>query len=186
MRAARIIAGGTLNGRPWQPTTFLSGFLVTALAFSLAQGLVLTLLVGRVLSGSNEHAAHVDSQDLKNGLTATTAFLALGFALDLYRLGERPFAWIRRMAEDGVGRIMVVQGAAMVGLVAVVFTNQPRGLFGVFIVLKFFPELVPGAVLQPDEAPGGLWSMGRTGQSPDLAETSISGRRLDGRDDLPL
>ena len=162
-----IIARGTFNGRPWQPATFLSGFLVTALAFSLAQGVALALLVSRVFSGRNEHAAHVDSQDLMNGLTATAAFLALGFALDLYRLGERPFAWIRRMAEDAVGRIMVVQGAAMVGLVAVVFTNQPRGLFGVFIVLKFFQEL--GSWLpyyNPDEAPRWLVRViGRHGAS---------------------
>jgi hypothetical protein len=93
------------------------------------------------------------------------------------------------MAEDAVGRIMVIQGAAMVGLVAIVFTNQPRGLFGVFIVLKFFQELSSWLpYYNPDEAPRWLVrAMGRHGASlaAHWQKRRAAEDELDRTDELP-
>src|SRR5262249_27397634 len=82
---------------------YVSAFLLGALTFILVHGIFLLVLIKLVLPQTG--GADVDPKALREGIIATTAFLVIGFFLDLIALRQRPFAWIRSMAEAAFSRI---------------------------------------------------------------------------------
>ena len=81
----------SVNGGPavTKRSTFLDGFLWMSIPFLVAHGIFLAFILGVVWKDA---AGGVDREDLHAGAVAMLNIMALGFALDVFRLGERPFA----------------------------------------------------------------------------------------------
>ena len=80
--------------------------------------------------------ARVDSHNLIAGLIGIGAFQGADFILDLTWLRNRPFAWIEKLGQLTISRVIVVHLTIIGGMMAVMFTGANRHFFGVFIFLK--------------------------------------------------
>ena len=130
----------------------VSAFLLAALAFILVHGIFLLALIKIVLPQTE--SGYVNPQDLSQGILMTAGFLALGFVLDLIGLRDRPFAWIRSMAEGTFSRIVIVHITIVLGMGLAMVLHRARPLFTIFVILKFLADLsahVPQ--WRPREAP---------------------------------
>lgn len=131
----------SVNGGPpvQRRSTFLSGFLMLSIPFTLAHGVFLAVLLG--LIWRNAEGA-VDSEDLRFGAQAMMGIMAVGFAADVFLLADRPFAWIRRRAETLMQRMLVVHMAILIGMAVAVFaSNDAAAFFRVFLVLKLLVDV---------------------------------------------
>jgi hypothetical protein len=131
---------------------YVSAFLLGALAFILVHGIFLVALIKIVLPQTE--SGDVNPHDLSQGILMTAGFLAIGFFLDLIGLRERPFAWIRSMAEGTLSRIVIVHITIVIGMGFAMVVHRARPLFTIFVALKFLADLsahVPQ--WRPKEAP---------------------------------
>jgi hypothetical protein len=120
-------------------STFLSGFLTISIPFLVAHGLFLAFLLGLVWKDA---AGGVDLEDLRTGAVAMLNIMGLGFALDVFRLNERPFAWIRHRSETLMQRTLVVHMGIILGMgVAAFAKNDAAAFFGVFLAQKLLADL---------------------------------------------
>ncbi len=119
---------------------YVTGFLVGALGFILVHGVFLLALVAIVLPQTADGGT-VDREALRQGALGTSAFLALGFLVDLVGLRRRPFAWIRSMAEGAFSRIVIVHITIIVGMFAAMLFHRARPLFTVFVGLKLLADI---------------------------------------------
>jgi hypothetical protein len=78
----------------------------------------------------------VDGHDLLAGLIGIGVFQGADFILDLIGLRDRPFAWIEKLGQITLSRVIVVHLTIIGGMAAVMFTGANRNFFGVFIFLK--------------------------------------------------
>ncbi|MEP7070501.1 MAG: DUF6498-containing protein [Usitatibacter sp.] len=119
--------------------TFLSGFLMISIPLLLVHGLFLFLMLGVVWKDA---AGGVDVEDLRTGALAMLNMMAFGFAVDVFRLNERPFAWLRHRSETLMQRTLVVHMALILGMwVAAFAKNDAAAFFGVFLALKLVADL---------------------------------------------
>ena len=131
---------------------YVSAFLVGALGFILVHGVFLFALITLVLPETG--GGSVDRDALVEGTLATGGFLLLGFILDLVGLRERPFAWIRSMAEGAFSRIIVVHITIVIGMGLAMVLHRARPIFTVFVVLKFLADVSAHTPQwRPKEAP---------------------------------
>jgi hypothetical protein len=119
---------------------YVPGFLVGALGFLLVHGVFLLVLVAVVLPETADGGT-VDREALRQGVLGTSAFLALGFLVDLVGLRRRPFAWIRSMAEGTFARIVIVHMTIIIGMIAAMLFHRARPLFTVFVGLKLLADI---------------------------------------------
>src|SRR5204862_5879912 len=77
-------------------------------------------------------------------------FQSAEFILDLIWLRDRPFAWIEKLGQITLARLIVLHLTIIGGMAAVIFTGANRNFFGVFIFLKimlqcslFLPQYDP-------------------------------------------
>jgi hypothetical protein len=134
-------------------TTFLASFLTIMGVFTAAHGLFLGALVLIVLPGQAGPDAAVALADVETGIKAMAVFLALGLALDLIALRDRPFRWIERMAERAQGRMFVTHLTIIFGMGAMAIFEAPAALAGVFVAFKTlvdFGSLLPEREEMPD------------------------------------
>ena len=127
-----------LRGRgrkPSQPkrTTFLLAFLGPALVFSIAHLIFLVV----VLSFTRQT---VSVPALRQGFLYIALFVAAGFITDVIGIQRRPFAWIRRIAEDVQTRLVMLQITLMIGITAAMLLGLPRATLIVFALLKGISE----------------------------------------------
>jgi hypothetical protein len=137
--------------------SFLEYFLTISLIFSGAHGFFLGMII--LVLTLNGHGAEVglNLRELGTGCGLVFAMLAADFTFDLRKLQAQPFAWIERMADANLGRVVVVHLSLIFGLAAVAFTGANRAFFTVFIVLKTMADLstrVPQ--WNPDKPPAWL------------------------------
>ena len=131
---------------------YASGFLIGSLAFTLVHGIFLAMLLFVALP--NVGGGRVDPADLRGGVLAISAFLVLGFLVDLVGLRRRPFAWIKAMADAAFARIAIVHMTIIFGMFAVLLLHRARPLFTIFLGLKFLVDVATHTPQwKPKEAP---------------------------------
>jgi hypothetical protein len=121
--------------------SFLSYFLTTSLVFSAAHGFFLGMII--FVLTMNGHGAEVglNWRELGTGCGLVLAMLVADFTFDLRRLHIQPFAWIERLSNANLGRVVVVHLSLIFGMAAVAFTGANTAFFGVFIGLKTMADL---------------------------------------------
>jgi hypothetical protein len=133
-------SGGQSESK-YVPGSLLSGYLATALPFTLVHGLFLSLLLFLFLPREFGPDAGVSLPDLKLGTIGVLAFLVLGFVIDLVQLRSRSFRWIELVTQRALGRIFVVHLTIIFGMFAAMYFHAPAGLFMVFVGLKTLVDL---------------------------------------------
>jgi hypothetical protein len=117
-------------------STYLTAFLLPALIFTFAHGLFLGVLGLVVFSKQHTPEGSLEAAHLLAGLIGILIFQAIDFVADLIWLRTRPFAWIERVGQISLSRVIVIQLTIIGGMAAVMFTGANRHFFGVFIFLK--------------------------------------------------
>ncbi len=125
------------NDKPFR--AFLPEFIFGSLAFNLAHGLFLGVILGLMLKDRPDVAVHFSS--LRKGLAAMAFIMVGSFAIDCQNLRNRPFAWIRALAQRSMGRTIVVHLAIVFGMAALMFFDIQKAPFVVFAALKLLLEL---------------------------------------------
>jgi hypothetical protein len=93
-------------------------------------------------------------EDLRAGLRVTAVLVALGFAIDLFGLRQRPFAWIDAISLRVLRRMLVVQVVVIIGFAAVGWFDAPQAVLAGFALFKLLTDIgsqVPD--YNPREAP---------------------------------
>lgn len=134
-------AGLSSGARKARSGSFLSEFLSTALIFTGGHGLFLGLILFLVIPEQFPEAGGADPMALLQGLVAVAVLLLVGFFYDVIRLESRSFAWVRRLANLVLGRVIVVHMTIIFGMVGMAWLGGPRGLFLVFAGLKTVSDL---------------------------------------------
>ncbi|HEV7508484.1 MAG TPA: DUF6498-containing protein [Thermoanaerobaculia bacterium] len=139
------------NDKPFR--TFLPEFVAGSLIFNLAHGLFLGVILGLMLKDRPDVAVHLSS--LRKGLAAMALIMVGSFALDCQNLRDRPFAWIRALAQRSMGRTIVVHLAIVFGMAGIMFFDIKKAPFAVFAALKLLLDLGGLSAVQktPKEAP---------------------------------
>ena len=147
----------TPNRKASQSSSFISGFLITSLAFCAAHGIFLGFIVFMLNRGGERHVAHVDWRSVGVGTLVMLAFLAADLVSDLTRIRGWSFLQIEQEANRSLGRVVVVHLTLIFGLFGVALTDAPSALFSVFVALKTLYSL--SLLLpqwEPTTAPGWL------------------------------
>jgi hypothetical protein len=157
-------------------SSYLSAFLVPALVFTFAHGFFLAVLGGMMIAKKTlTQEIRIEPDNLLAGLIGIAAFQIIDFVADLIRLRTRPFAWIERLGQISLSRVIVIHLTIIGGMAAVMFTGANRDFFGVFIFLKTmlnFSLVIPQ--WKPKTPPAWLANlMDRIG-SPKYKNTSFS------------
>jgi hypothetical protein len=157
-------------------SSYLSAFLVPALVFTFAHGVFLAALGGMMIAKKNlSPEIRIDSHNLLAGVIGILLFQVIDFVVDLIWLRTRPFAWIERLGQVSLSRVIIIHLTIIGGMAAVMFTGANRNFFGVFIVLKTMLNLslvVPQ--WKPKTPPAWLSSMMDRIGSPKYKNTSFS------------
>jgi hypothetical protein len=124
------------GNRTSKPSTYLTAFLVPALVFTFAHGVFLAALGGIMIAKQHSPEAKVDVNNLLAGLIGILFFQVVDFVIDVIWLRTRPFAWIERLGQITLSRVIVIHLTIIGGMAAVMFTGANRNFFGVFIFLK--------------------------------------------------
>ncbi|HVH04564.1 MAG TPA: DUF6498-containing protein [Myxococcota bacterium] len=128
------------------PKTLLAEFLYAVIAFSIAHGIFLWLLFAVM-------KVQVEPAQLRTGLVAMVGIQLVGFAWDAWSLAERPFAWIKAMAQRSLGRVILVHLAILGGMFLTASRPHPERFFLVFGALKLASDLaswLPLSLPPPD------------------------------------
>lgn len=128
------------NGGPTHPIRgFVPEFAAVAFGFTLVHGIFLWALLNLVWP--HEGGSPLDPEALRRGVFAVLVVLSLGFLIDLPKLGQRPFAWVRGLAQTIMSRTLVVHLTLVVGIALVVWLHQPEVVIGIFAGLKLLVDL---------------------------------------------
>ncbi len=122
--------------RSFRRSSFMSGFLVTSIAFCAAHGVFLgVILVGLNHTGEGG-LAEINWRSVKLGCATVLALIIVDFAVDLFDLRKWSFRQIEQTAYLGLGRVVVVHLTLIIGFVGIGLADAPMALFGSFVVLK--------------------------------------------------
>ena len=148
--------------RASRSATFLAGFLSAALIFTAAHGLFLGLILFLLIPQEFPDAGGVDIASLGTGLGFISVLLLLGLAYDLVGIDTRSFAWVKRLAERVLGRVILVHLTIIFGMMGMAWLGGPRGFFLVFAGFKTLSDLTAmtgGGHEEPSSEPPG-WLVG--------------------------
>ena len=140
--------------------TLLGDYATIAFVFTFAHGvfvLAITFILGHNLP--NEPNWHFSFDALRQGILLLAGVLAAGFLADLPGMRGRPFAWIRLVVQQRMGRVLVLHLAIIFGMMAMGATNSALGLLFVLIGLKTLWELATtrAPAPMPDQPPA--WAL---------------------------
>lgn len=153
----QVTSGSGSRAKEHRFRSFLSEFLTGALAFNLAHGVFLAILLGAVLPDVGGPGAGVECASLGQGAAALAALLALGFGIDLVGLRDRPFVWVRERARYALSRAVVIHMAIILGMFGTMVLAKPMAVFSVFIALKTLLDLSSSLPQwNPEQPPGWL------------------------------
>ncbi len=127
--------------RSSQSASFLTAFTITSFVFCAVHALFLAAVLFLLPLDHNVGIAQVDWRSVCFGSLAVLAFLCLDFLVDLIGLRRWPFWDIEQLANQGLGRIVVVHLTLIVGFIGIAATGAPDALFGVFVALKTLAAL---------------------------------------------
>lgn len=131
-------------------STYLTAFLLPALVFTFAHGFFLAVLGLVVLSKTHTPEGALESNHLLAGLIGILFFQVIDFVIDVIWLRTRSFAWIERLGQVSLSRVIVIHLTIIGGMAAVMFTGANRNFFGVFI---FFKTMLNLSLLTPQWKP---------------------------------
>lgn len=134
----RYQAPGPKSGKP---SSFASGFLLTAGVFSFAHGVFMAAIIFLLHRNGYREIAEIDWRSVGLGCLSVVAFLLLDFLVDLPTLREWSFRDVELTANRGLSRVVVIHLTLILGLAGVAVTDAPDTLFGVFVVLKALTSL---------------------------------------------
>jgi len=166
------------HSEPLRRSNFFHGYLGIALPFFLVQGLMLGVVLLLLAQRDDFAGLSVSLDQVSKGLAGVSVFLIFGFLLDLFSLKKRPFAWIRAMSDNSLGRVFIFQFTILAGLPLMAWFDQPRLLFSVFLVLKTMIDV--GVYLpscSPKEPP--VWLCRLMDRIPDQSQTPSPGKFAD-------
>ena len=115
--------------------SFFSEFLVGSLIFTLAHGLFLGLVLIVIVR------TMPDVEQFRIGVLGVLAFLLFDFATDLIRIKQRPFAWVKRLAQAAFGRIVLVHLAIIFGVMLAAYSEGGNAFFLPFAFFKLLADL---------------------------------------------
>jgi hypothetical protein len=129
--------------------SFLSSFLASSLLFTAVHGVFIAVIVLIIAK-----TGPANRLDVEHGIAAVTAFLAFGLLVDLARIRNTSFAYIRQLTEHALGRVFVIHITILVGMMIAMFTGKTTAIFIVFVTLKTLLDIA-GQTPQydPTEAP---------------------------------
>ena len=131
--------GVTVNDKKVAAHSYLATFLWTSVPFVVAHGVFLALILGVFWK---DKLGAVDPDDLKIGVKLLLMAMSLSFAMDMFQLQLRPFAWIRGRADALMARSLVIHMVIIFGMALAAFSNNdPARFFNLFLVLKFLADL---------------------------------------------
>jgi uncharacterized protein DUF6498 len=145
--------------------TFLTSFLSSSLLFTAAHGVFIAVIVFLLASTGLPKAA-----DIAHGIAGVSGFLALGLAIDLVNTRNRSFAYMRRLTEHAMGRVIVVHFTILFGMAVAAFTGRMAAVFVVFVILKLMLDL-GGQLPDYDPAAAPRWIV--------FAVAKLSGGKMD-------
>ena len=128
-------------------STYLTAFLVPAVAFTVAHGIFLAALGFIAIKNNLGAEARVNVHDLVAGLIGIALFQSADFISDLIWLRDRPFAWIEKLGQITFARLIVVHLTIIGGMAAVMFTGATNGTVAVSPLIV--AVTVPAAVSTP-------------------------------------
>lgn len=128
--AARVAAHWRATRKRGHDKGFLTHFLVVSLGFTVGHGVFLALVLGLILPDS------VNRADLVSGVQWMLGVQAASLVLDLWFLGDWPFAEIRARTDWMLGRVVMVHLSILFGMFLYAAMDQPWWFFSVFIGLK--------------------------------------------------
>lgn len=124
------------SDRSFRRSSFLSGYVVTSVAFSAAHGIFLAAIIAILNHQGERGLAEINWHSVKLGCAIVLAFIIVDFAVDLFELRRWSFRQIEQTAYLGLGRVVVIHLTLIIGFVGLGFTDAPTALFGSFVVLK--------------------------------------------------
>jgi hypothetical protein len=137
----RAVARGP-GRRPRGKDSYLGEFLGVMVAFTLGHGVFVALFAFLVFPDMIGPSAGVSGRALGVGAVSIAGFLLAGLLFDLYHLGERPFGWVQRYADQAKRRMVVTHLTIIFGAVALFATESPLAFLAVFVGLKALADLV--------------------------------------------
>jgi hypothetical protein len=157
-------------------SSYLSAFLVPALVFTFAHGFFLAVFGGMMIAKKTlSSEIRIEPDNLLAGLIGILIFQIIDFVVDVIRLGTRPFAWIERLGQISLSRVIVIHLTIIGGMAAVMFTGANRDFFGVFIFLKTLLNLsLVTPQWKPKTPPAWLSNMMDRIKSPKYKDTSFA------------
>lgn len=145
----RAQLGVRVNDAPVK--NFVAEFAIGSLLFSFAHGILLAVFLGAF---GERAGGPIDWIQLRNGGLGILVALGAGFAFDLVGIADRPFRWIREIAQLGLGRVVLLHLVLIGGAFGVMVLGQAAVPFLLFALLKTLADV------------GGAWPRRR----PDPAE----------------
>lgn len=134
--------------------TYFLFYFPRAIIFILGHALFLSLLLLVFFPKNFGPSVAINVENFKTGAAIELGLLFLSLLISIPRLLKSPFRWIEEEGMRSIARIILIQLVIIGGMFLTFATNSPRGLFGLFIVLKTITDL--GSYLpqyQPKEAP---------------------------------
>lgn len=129
------------NRRNPQSSSFLTGFLITSLAFTAAHGLFLSVIIFLLGRNGQPELAEIDWRSAGYGCLIVLGFLCADVVVDLAALRRWSFWQIEQTAQRGFSRVVVVHLTLIFGIFGIAVTGASSALFGVFVVLKSLAAL---------------------------------------------
>lgn len=121
--------------------TYLGAYLPRILGFIFVHAIFLGLLLFLFFPKKFGPASSVDPQSFFRGSGLVLLFLVMNFLINLPGLRRHPFRWLESAGLRSHGRIILVQLTIMGGMFLAILSDSPRGLFGIFILLKTLTDL---------------------------------------------
>lgn len=122
-------------------STFLREFLTNSLVFTAAHAVFLAAILFLMLPENFPEIGGVDFAALRRGVAVVAVILGVGFLIDVNRIRDRSFYWIRQMASRVLGRVILIHLTIIFGMVGMAVVDGPRGFFLVFAGFKLVTDL---------------------------------------------
>jgi hypothetical protein len=122
--------------------SYLGEFLGVMVAFTLGHGVFVALFAFLVFPDLIGPSAEISARSLGVGTLFIAGFLLAGLLFDLYRVGERPFGWVRRHGDHAMRRMVVTHLTIIFGSAAITATDSPLAFLAVFVGLKALADLL--------------------------------------------
>lgn len=132
----------------------LGEYAVPAFAFTLVHGVfVLAIVFLFGASRGDDPAWHFSFAQLRVGALQMAGVMAVDLLLDAATLRSRSFAWIKKYAQQRMGRVLVLHLGIIFGMWAMTVMDSPLGALYVLIVLKTLWDLAASSSAQSDALP---------------------------------